>query len=325
MKKLLSIALVLLLLLSSIAALAEAETINIGIMQMVDHPALNAAREGFIQALADKGYADGESISITYQNGQGDTNNLATIADKFVSDQMDLVLAIATPAAQAMAGKTVDIPIIATAVTDFVAAGLVISDEQPGTNVSGTSDMNPIADQIELLFQFVPGCQTVGFLYNSSEANSLVQIDIAKAVLDQKGVAYVERTVSSSNEVQQAAQSIVGECDAIYLPTDNVFASSMPIVSEIAVDAGIPIIGGEENQVLSGALATLGINYFNLGYQAGEMAVRVLEGADIAATPVETQSEFGYLINADIVGALGIEVPAGLEAYVQSPAGNGEA
>ena len=317
MKRTLSLALALFLVMTALTASA-AEPIKIGIIQMIDHPALNAAHEGFVQALADNGFNDGAEVAITYQNGQGDTNNLATIADKFVGDEMALVLAIATPSAQAMAGKTTDIPIIATAVTDFEVAGLVESSENPGTNVSGTSDMNPIKEQIDLLLQFVPDCKTVGFLYNSSEDNSILQVNIAKQALDALGIGYIEHTVSTSNEVQQVTQAIVEECDAIYLPTDNIFSSAMPVVAMVANEAGIPVICGEENQVLGGGLATLGISYFNLGYQAGEMAIRILNGADISTTPVETSNSFSYAINEETVKELGITVPTGLEEFIIS-------
>ncbi|MEA5064892.1 MAG: ABC transporter substrate-binding protein, partial [Eubacteriales bacterium] len=261
----------------------------------------------------------GQSIAITYQNGQGDTNNLATIADKFVGDDMDLVLAIATPSAQAMAGKTADIPIIATAVTDFEVAGLVHSNAKPGTNVSGTSDMNPITEQIDLMLRFVPEVKTVAFLYNSSEDNSVLQVNVAKAALDAKGIGYIEQTVTNSNEVQQAVLAVASECDAIYLPTDNVFASAMPVVHAVSVDAKLPVICGEENMVLGGALATLGINYESLGYQAGEMAARVLDGADISQMPVETSNQFSYAVNGEVAEAIGIEVPEDLRQYVVYP------
>ena len=305
---------------SSGSAASSGEKKQIGIIQLMDHPALNAAHEGFVDALEEKGYKDGENIAIVYQNGQGDTNNLSTIADKFVGDKVDLVLAIATPAAQAIAGKTKDIPIIATAVTDFAEAGLVESNDKPNTNVSGTNDMNPIEAQFDLMFQLYPEVKTVGFLYNSSEDNSRLQVDIAKALLDTKGIQYVERTVASTNDVQQATTSIVTECDAIYLPTDNVFASSMPIVSDIAIGSKIPVICGESGMVEGGGLATLGINYYNIGHQAGLMALRILEeGADITQMPVESSTDYDFCINGDTAQAIGLTIPDDLKQYVITP------
>jgi putative ABC transport system substrate-binding protein len=288
---------------------------EIGIIKMMDHVALNQSEEGFVAALKDKGFVDGDNIKLTYQNGQGDINNLPTIADKFVGDKVDLIFAIATPSAQAAAGKTSTIPIIGTAITDFTTAGLVESDEVPNTNVSGTSDMNPIAAQIDLMLQLCPDVKTVGFLYNSSEANSVLQVDLTKEILDAKGIAYVERTVSSTNDVQQAAASIVTECDAIYLPTDNTMASSMATINEVTVAAKIPTICGESGMVSSGGFATLGINYYDLGYQAGVMAAKVLNGEDISKMPVETSTDYVYSINKDVADALGITIPDELTQY----------
>ncbi|MPM12462.1 hypothetical protein SDC9_58815 [bioreactor metagenome] len=298
----------------------EAKVYKVGIIQMMDHVALNGAREGFIQALADKGLVDGQNVEIDYKDANADSNNYSTIADQFVMDKKDLVLAIATPAAQAMAAKTTEIPILATAVTSFTAAGLVDSDEVPGGNVSGTTDMNPVDKQMELMFTLCPNVKTVGFLYCSSEDNSRLQVDIAKKWLDAKGIKYVERTVSNQNEVQQATQSIVTECDAIYLPTDNIFAATMPIVNEITVAAGIPTICGEAGMVQNGGFATLGITYYGIGYQAGLMAVDILvNGADISKMPITGSNEFEYCINGDVAKALGITIPTDLQQYVVTP------
>ena len=295
-----------------------AEILKIGILQLIEHNALDAAREGFVQALADNGLVDGETIVIDYQNAQGDPSNLSTMSQRFVNNDSDLVLAIATGAAQSMASNTTEIPILFTAVTDPVDAGLVVSNEAPGGNVSGTNDMSPIAQQIDLMLQLKPETKTVGLLYNSSEDNSVLQIDIVKDVLEEKGIAWVEQTVTNSSDVQQAAQSVVPKVDAVYLPTDNVIASAIPIVAQVANDAKVPVICGEENMVTGGGLATLGLNYYNLGYQTGEMAVRILVGgADISTMPVESQTDFNYVINGETAAAIGIEIPAELSEFVQ--------
>ena len=295
-----------------------AEILKIGILQLIEHNALDAAREGFVQALADNGLVDGETIVIDYQNAQGDPSNLSTMSQRFVNNDSDLVLAIATGAAQSMASNTTEIPILFTAVTDPVDAGLVVSNEAPGGNVSGTNDMSPIAQQIDLMLQLKAETKTVGLLYNSSEDNSVLQIDIVKGVLEEKGIAWIEQTVTNSSDVQQAAQSVVPKVDAVYLPTDNVIASAMPIVAQVANDAKVPVICGEENMVTGGGLATLGLNYYNLGYQTGEMAVRILVGgADISTMPVESQTDFNYVINGETAAAMGIEIPAELSEFVQ--------
>lgn len=317
MKRLLSILIALLLLFTVAGCEKKADTIEIGIIQIVEHAALDASREGFIDALKDNGYVDGDNIKIDYQNAQGDVNNLSTISDRFVSNNVDLVLAIATPSAQAIAGKTSKIPILATAVTDFVTAKLVDSDENPGGNVSGTSDMNPIKEQLELLVKLVPGAKTVGLIYNSSEDNSVLQAKIAKEVLDEMGLGYTEVTVSNSNEVQQATQALVGKCDAIYVPTDNTVASAFAAVYSVTVEAKLPTICGEANMVLNGGLATLGINYYNLGYQTGLMAVDILKnGAQPKDMPIQKAENYDFTINGTVAEEIGLEIPADLQEYV---------
>ncbi len=317
MKKALVVIIVLLLTLLAVGCKGGGDTIQIGIIQQADHPALDASRNGFIDALKDEGYVDGENIKIDYHNGQGDQNNLSTISDRFVGNKVDMVLAIATDAAQAIAGKTTEIPILGTAITDYEVAGLVNSNEKPGTNVSGTTDMNPIKEQIELLIELKPDIKTLGVLYTSSEDNSVLQAQIAKDVIEGKGLDYVEVTVTNTNEVQQATQSIVTQCDGIYIPTDNVFASAMPVVYGVTVESKTPVVCGESNMVKGGGLATLGINYYDLGYQTGKMAVRVLSGkAKIEEMPIETLEKFDYAINKDVAEAIGIDIPDKYKDYI---------
>lgn len=289
---------------------------KVGIIQYVQHAALDAATQGFRVALTEGGYIDGQTIIFIEQNAQGDTNNCSTIADQFVSDEVDIILAVATPAAQAVAGKTTEIPILGTAVTDYVVAKLVDSNQMPGGNVSGTSDMNPIKEQIDLLVKLAPATKTVGVLYTSSEDNSVLQAGIAKEAIENLGLEYVEVTVNNSNDVQQAVQSIVTQCDAIYIPTDNTFASAMPLVYGVTVESKTPVIVGEKGQVEGGGLATLGINYYDLGYQTGLMALDILQnGADISTMPIQTATDFDYCINATVAQEIGIEIPADLQEY----------
>lgn len=314
--KIISLMLAIVLVLAATGCSGQ-KKITIGIIQYMDHVALDNAREGFIEALKENGYVDGENIKIDYQNAQGDQSNLSTISDRFIKNKVNLVLAIATPAAQSIAGKTTEIPILGTAITDYVSAKLVNSNEAPGTNVSGTSDMNPIKEQIDLLVKLVPNAKTVGVLYTSSEDNSILQAKIAKEAIESLGLKYVEVTVSSTNDVQQATQSIVGQCDAIYIPTDNTFASAMPIVNGVTVQSKTPVICGEAGMVESGGLATLGINYRNLGYQTGLMAVKVLKGeAKPSDMPIETAREFDFAINGTVAKEIGLEIPADLQQYV---------
>ena len=298
----------------------EDAKLKIGIVQYVEHPALDAAREGFVEALAENGYVDGENITIDVQNAQADQSNLKSIAQRFVNDKVDLILAIATPAAQAMASETTEIPILGTAITDYEVAKLVDSNEAPGGNVSGTTDMNPVKEQIDLLKKLVPDVENVGLLYTSSEDNSVMQAGMVKDACEKLGLTVKEATVTSSNDVQQVTQSLVGKVDAIYIPTDNVCASAMPVISQITTEAKIPVICGEANMVLGGGLATLGINYSKLGYQTGEMAVKVLKGeAETASMPIESQTDYDFTINGDVAKDIGMTVPDDLADAVVYP------
>ena len=204
------------------------KVVNVGIVQLVEHDALDAANKGFIAGMAAKGFKENENVKYDRQNAQADQSNLQNIAQRFVSNKVDLICAIATPAAQTMANATKDIPIVATAVTDYEAAKLVASNSEPKGNVTGTSDMNPIKEQLELLLKLVPGAKTIGTIYCSSEVNSQLQAELLKKYAAEKGVQVEEATVSNVNDIQQAAQSLVGKVDAVYVPTDNVLASAMP-------------------------------------------------------------------------------------------------
>jgi len=290
---------------------------KVGIIQLAEHAALDAASEGFIAALKDNGYVDGENITIDLQNAQGEQANLSTISDRFISEKVDLILAVATPAAQAVAGKTSTIPILGTAITDYVEARLAQSNEEPGLNVSGTTDMNPIKEQIELLVKLVPDAKTVGVIYNSSEDNSILQARIARENIENLGLNYEEVTVSSTNDVQQATQSLVEKCDAIYIPTDNTLATAMPVVHGVVVKSKTPVICGEESMVRAGGLATIGINYYDLGYQTGLMAIEILENeADISKMPIESATKFDFAINGDVAEEIGLTIPEDLAEYV---------
>ena len=324
MKKLTALLLTLAMAISMVAcssAPASEETENdmpqIGILQLVEHTALDAAREGFVKALADNGFVDGETVVIDVQNAQSDQSNLSTMSERFVNNESDLVLAIATGAAQSIASKTDEIPVLFTAVTDPLDAGLVASNEAPGANITGTNDMNPIEAQIDLITEIYPKTETIGIVYCSSEDNSILQANQAKAYIESAGLKWVEGTVTNSNDVQQVTQSIVTKCDAIYIPTDNAYASAMAVVAGVVEESKTPVVAGAIDMVADGGLMTLGLNYYNLGYQTGEMAVRVLEGADTATMPVESLVKYDYYFNADMVSALGVEIPEKYLEYVQ--------
>ena len=313
MKKLLTALILLLILTLALPAAAADKTPLVGILQLVQHPALDAAREGFIKGLADAGFTDGDNVKLDYHNGQGSQDIMASIADQFVAAPVDLALAIATPAVQALAGKTESIPILGTAVTDFVQAKLVESNEHPGFNVSGTSDMNPVAEQIDLIKRLVPEAKTLGLLYTSSEVNSQIQAALARERAEQLGLKVVEVTVNNTNDVQQAAVNILGQVDVLYIPTDNVVASSIALVVEEALSRKIPIAGSEAAHVHGGGTFTLGIDYFKLGEQTGHMAARILRGeAQVSEMPIERQDQFDHLINKTYMEALGLAIPEDL-------------
>jgi putative ABC transport system substrate-binding protein len=283
---------------------------TIGVMQSVDHPALTAAYEGFVSALAENGYKSGEKVEFDQQSAQGDMSNLSTIGDRFVSRNVDMVLAITTDAAQTIAGKTTEIPILGTAITSYTVAGLIDSDEKPGGNITGTSDMNPVAAQVDLIRELVPDVAVIGLIYNSSEDNSVLQADIAKAQIEASGLTWQEATVTNSNEIQQAMQSLVTKCQAIYIPTDNTVASAMATVNSVAGEAGVPTICGESSMVMEGGLATMGINYFDLGYKTGLMAIEVINGKNPGDMPIQYADKSDEVtINGLVAEELGFTVP----------------
>ena len=282
---------------------------KIGVLQLTQHSALDAANKGFVAAIEDAGI----EAEIDQQNASNDQSACQTIAQTFVNDGVNLILAIGTPAAQAVASATTEIPVIGTAITDFAASGLVDSNDAPGGNVTGTSDMNPVADQIALLKQLVPDAQTVGLLYCTAESNSDVQVQLAEEALDGEGIAHERFTVSSSNEIQSVTESLAGKVDAVYIPTDNTISAAMAQVASIVNEAGIPTVVGEVGMVENGALASVSINYEELGRRAGEMAVEILEnGADPAEMPIEQMSadECDLVYNQATADLLGVDVSA---------------
>lgn len=284
----------------------SADAKKIGILQYVQHPALDKANEGFVAALKEAGI----EVSIEQQNAGGEQSAAQTIANKLVNDKKDLILAIATPAAQAVAGVTSDIPVVITAVTDPAESGLVESNDAPGGNVTGSSDLTPVAEQIELLTKMLPKAKNVGILYCTAEANSKMQAEMAMDALKAKGLTGVEYTVSSSNEIQTVVESMVGKVDAIYVPTDNVIAAGMTTVAMIATtEHKIPIIGAESAHVENGALATYGIDYFEVGKLAGEQAVEILNGKSPAEIPIAylPKDRCKFTANEEVAKELGID------------------
>lgn len=305
-----ALAMSLLLLFVSTGATAEETVYTVGILQYVEHPALDASTQFFLKALADNGLIEGQNLRVTLLNPSADSGNAQLMSDQLVKEGNMLLLGVATNAVQALAAQTDTIPILGVAVTDYVGAKLIVSNEAPGINVSGTTDMNPIDKQIGLLLQLVPECKTVGICYASNEINSKIQADIAVAEAEKRGLAVVIRTVSAVGEVQQAIESMMGEVDALYIPTDNIHASAISVVTGVTDANKVPVIVGEANMCKGGGLATVGLDYEKLGYQTGLMALRILkEGANPAEMPIESIADADLSINMTAAALLGITIP----------------
>ena len=282
----------------------------IGIIQLAPHVALDNGYKGFVDALANRGYVEGENLTLDYNNAQGDQSNTTTIAQKLVNAKPDLIFAIATQSAQAVASQTTDIPIVITAVTDAAQSGLVKDNNKPDTNVTGTSDLTPVKEQMELIKELLPETKSVGVIFNSSEDNSLIQAKMAQEALEELGIDYVELTVSKTDEISQVVQSAMGKVDVMYTPTDNLISNNMTAVTNITTPAGVPVFCGEEGMLKGGGLLTYGVDYYELGKQAGEMAADILEGKskpqDMA---IQTMSDPVFKVNLELAKELGVEIP----------------
>ena len=287
--------------------------VKVGVLQYMEHNSLDQARKGFVAELKDAGYEEGKNMTLDYQNAQGDQSNLKSMSERLVKNKNDVILAIATPAAQSVVNETTTLPVLFTAVTDAVSAGLVTSNEKPGGNVTGTSDMVPIDEQTDLLLSIVPEAKTVGIIYNASEKNSEIQSKLAKKALEKSGVKVKEVTVSSTNDVQQVMTSLAKQVYGIYIPTDNTLAKTMSTVGEIAEAAKIPVIAGSTDMVEEGGLATYGINYEKLGRQTGKLAVKILKGeAKPEELSIETSKNLELVVNQKMAKALEID-PASIK------------
>ncbi len=291
-------------------ALVE-DTYTVGIVQLVQHDALDKATQGFMDALTAKTTEAGKTVTFDLQTASGDTNICMTIANKFLAEEVDLIMANATPALQAAYASIVSIPILGTSVTDYgTALDFNNFNGVTGTNVSGTSDLAPLDMQAQMIIDLFPTAKTVGLLYCSAEANSLYQIEVVQAYLEGKGITCNSYPFESSNELSQIATVAVAECDVLYLPVDNTVASNAAIIDAIARPAKIPVITGEKSMCLDCGVATLSIDYYNLGYETGLMAAEILlEDADIAQMPIRYDTNPVYMYNPEICAELGITIP----------------
>jgi len=292
------------------------DLIQVGILQYLTHNALDEAREGFIDALEEAGFVDGENIKITILNPETDASTMAKQAKDLVR-KSDLILAIATPAASAVVNEAkeqgLDVPILFTAVTDPVDAELIASNEHPGGNVTGTNDMNPIHEQISLVKQLVPDAERLGIIYTASETNSEFQANIAKSEAEAVGLEVMIRTITSVNDLQQVANALADDVDVLYIPTDNAIAGAMGIVKDVIAAKRIPAVVGEPNTVEEGGSITYGVNYYDLGKLTGEMAVRILkDNVSPKDIPSIGLSDFELVINKKQLDEIGITIPQNL-------------
>ncbi len=291
---------------------APAEKIAIGITQIVEHPSLDLIRQGILDGLKDNGFADGHQIAVDYANAQGNMENTQLIAQKFEADKKKLVIAITTPSGQAAKNNVKSCPVIFSAVTDPAGAGLV------DKNITGVSDMTPIDQQLELMKALLPTAKTIGMIYNSSEQNSVVQVELTKEKAKAMGFAVEAVAITNANELPLALDALLGKVDVMYTHIDNTLASAYGVIIEKANAKKVPVLGAVEDYVKQGAVATQGIDNYKVGYQTGVMAARVLKGEDVNSIPFETLKETDLIINEKALASFGIVVPAELKAKAKS-------
>lgn len=291
---------------------ADGKAVTVGLIQLMEHPSLDEIRGAITARLEEKAAENGLAIEVKYQNGQGDPNTINTICQQFVASKVDVIVAIATPAAQgaATAAEASGIPVVFSAVTDPVAAGLVDNIDAPGGNITGTSDAVPVEKIFALAEELTPGMKSFGLLYNPGEDNSLSVIADVKTYLDGKNISYQDGAVTTPGEVQTAARNLLEKCDAVFSPTDNTVASAMAVLADEAIKAKKPVYVAADSMVADGGLATVGVNYTNLGSQTADMVLKILTGTPAGEIPVEVLRDNAVVVNAETAAALGITVPA---------------
>lgn len=283
----------------------------VGVTQIATHPGIDAIRAGFVKEMANLGFVEGKNITYDMNNAQGDMPTAQSIAQKLAQQKCDLVFAISTPSAQTMAQalKGSQVPLVFGAVTDPLSAGLVTSMERPGGNITGTSDKWPVDRQFDLLRQLVPTVKTVGLVYNPGEANAASNLKVVEKVCADRNIAVVKVSVASTAEVQTAAQSLVGRCDAFYVPADNTVIAAMEAVVKVSEQNKIPLLPGVSSNVEQGGFGTIGPDYTDVGVQSARIAARILKGEKPADIPVATAQKFEYYFNLRSSKASGVTVP----------------
>ncbi|MCU8502151.1 ABC transporter substrate-binding protein [Vibrio vulnificus] len=287
-----------------------AKTAKVAVSQIVEHPALDATRQGLLDGLKAKGYVEGENLEFDYKTAQGNPAIAVQIARQFVGESPDVLVGIATPTAQALVSATRSIPVVFTAVTDPVGAKLVKSMEQPGKNVTGLSDLSPVSQHVDLIKELLPNAKAIGVVYNPGEANAVTLVELLKKSAAEKGLKVVESTALKSADVQSATQAIAAKSDVIYAPTDNTVASAIEGMIVAANQAKKPVFGGATSYVEKGAIAGLGFDYYQVGVQTADYVAAILEGQEPGKLDVKVATGSDLVVNQGTAEKLGITIPA---------------
>lgn len=291
--------------------------INVGVLQLLSHPALDAIYKGIDEELANQGYKNGENIKINLLNAQGEQSNLALMSEKLVSEKNDILVAITTPAALSLANVTKDIPIVMAGITYPVEAGLIASEEKPGNNITGVSDRTPIKQQLELMKEILPNLKNIGLLYTSSEDNSVKQIEEAKKYAAELGLEVKLAAISNTNDIQQVTESLASEVQAIFVPIDNTIASAMATVVKVTDKFKVPVFPSADTMVADGGVLGLGVDQYQIGVQTAKVIVEILNGKNPADTPVVLANEGVIYLNEAKAKELGIEIPTSIKEKSQ--------
>ncbi|EJT03530.1 ABC transporter substrate-binding protein [Rhizobium sp. CCGE 510] len=288
---------------------AKADNVTVAVTAIVEHPALDAARKGILDALTAAGYKEGENLKFVFESAQGNPATAAQIARQFAGDEPNVIVPISTPSAQAVVSSTRDIPVVFTAVSDPLGAQLVKNLDKPGGNVTGLSDMSPVAEHIALIKEILPDVKTIGYLYNSGEANSVSLLAVLKSEAEKAGLKVVESAATKSAEVQGGARALVGRADVIYIPTDNTIISALEGAVAVAEESKLPLFTADTDSVSRGSIAALGFNYYDVGKQTGEIVVRVLKGENPGDIAVKTAAGSDLVVNKAAAAKMGVTLP----------------
>ncbi len=293
----------------ALALPARADDVTVAVTAIVEHPALDAVRDGVKEALAAAGYKEGENLKFLYESAQGNPATAAQIARQFAGEGPNVIVPISTPSAQAVVSSTRDIPVVFTAVSDPLGAQLVKDMDKPGGNVTGLSDLSPVAEHVALIKEILPSVKSIGYLYNSGEANSVSLLAVLKTEAEKAGLTIVESAATKSAEVQGAARALVGHADVIYIPTDNTIISALEGAVAVAEEAKLPLFTADTDSVSRGAVAALGFNYHDVGKQTGDVVVRVLKGENPGDIAVKVAAGTDLVINKAAAAKMGVTFP----------------